>query len=120
MVTHCLRSPVQKRRAGVATPAFQGDFPMARALAVNFDVDADFVPAPDPAPEARPPRGRAGHRSRPPSENARALQERLHEAYAVPATEAERELSPFIRLTVILGASSLLWGAIGLAVGAAL
>lgn len=84
---------------------------MARAaLAVQLGVD--LAPAPSAETVERPAPAAKG------AQNARALQHRLHEAYAPPAIAGKRELSPFSRLAIIVGASGLLWGVIALAVSA--
>lgn len=83
---------------------------MARALAVKLD--ADFAPTVDVVPGDRP--------TAPVQvESARSLQQRLSEAYAAPAELSRgRELSAFARLTIIVGASSLLWSGIAAAAAA--
>lgn len=82
---------------------------MARALAVKLDADPIVA-------EPSPSRRSAGQRAA--AENARILQQRLHDAYAPLAIDGERELSPFARLMVIVGASGLLWAGIAVAVNA--
>lgn len=80
---------------------------MARALAVKLDAEPIVA---EPSSSSR--------RSAAAAENARILQQRLHDAYAPVAIDGERELSPFARLMVIVGFSGLLWAGIAMAVNA--
>lgn len=85
---------------------------MARALAAKRDIDPVLAPAAETQPRRRRQRSADG------AENARILQQRLEDAYAAPTPGAERELSPFSRLAIIVAASCSLWSVIALGVAA--